>query len=110
MRLDKEDGLGQVQWAGEESLQGTVNGFFAGLAEQRRSGTPILEKDIEVLDLFRSFSPNELLTLHEPILQQFSKDLEEEALALVEDRLEDHVRELHRTLQGVRGRGFRAGW
>jgi hypothetical protein len=38
MRLDRLDGTGDVAWADEACVQGTVQGFFDGLREQVREG------------------------------------------------------------------------
>jgi hypothetical protein len=103
MRLDKEEGVGEALWAEDQALEAAVEGFFAGLAERRRqSGGRGWGESIQVLDLLCSFSTNELLTLHEPILQLLEHDSAKER-ELVESRLDDHVTALHRALLGVRG-------
>jgi hypothetical protein len=102
MRLDREEGLGGFLWAGDDALEAAVAGFFQAVDERRGSESPLLAGDLDLAGLLRSFSPGELRTLHEPILQSFTRaDPSEQSL--VESRIEGHVTALHRTLRGVRG-------
>ncbi len=100
MRLDRADGVGRPQWAGEETLEAAIRGFLRGLAERTGSDAPLLEQEAAFLDLLRSFSSKELLTLHAPVLGALGADPLERAL--IESRLEDHVKTLHRTLRVAR--------
>ena len=102
MRLDREEGLGAFLWAGDDALGAAVDGFFTSLDEGRESGAPLPGGDLEIPELLRSFSPGELLGLHEPILHRFA-DADPFERTLVEARVEDHVTALHRLLRGARG-------
>ncbi|MCF8062475.1 MAG: hypothetical protein K9M82_08170 [Deltaproteobacteria bacterium] len=102
LRLDREDGVGVFLWAGDDALEAAVDGFFTALSECGGSGAPLLEGDVEVAGLLRSFSSEELLTLYGPILQRFT-DADPAERELVENRIEDHVTALHRVLLKVRG-------
>ncbi len=102
MRLDKDRGVGDALWAGDEAVQGAVAGFLDGAAERTRAGKPILQKDIEIFRLLGSFSREELQTLHEPVLRLMEGE-DPSDRALVQERLADHVTLLHRVLRGVRG-------
>ncbi|MFO7785462.1 MAG: hypothetical protein ACQET7_04970 [Thermodesulfobacteriota bacterium] len=102
MRLDRKEGVGKALWAGDDALEAAVEGFFAGLAQRRLSGGPVLEENTKVLDLLCSFSTKDLLTLHGPVLGFLAEEAVLER-ALIESRLDDHVTALHRVLPRVRG-------
>lgn len=106
MRLDREDGVGEPLWAGDDALEAAVKGFFAGMARPRLSSSPENKENTKMIDLFRSFSPKELIALHRPILE-FMEDEAAGDRALIESRLDDHVRALHRVLLRVHESGLR---
>jgi len=89
MRIDRLDGVGQVVWAEDLCLEGTVAGFFAGLEErkeQSRKGEPKAE---EVRDLFRHFSSDEWLHVLVEMLGSYKFSQEE--LSLIRDRCDAHI-------------------
>lgn len=100
MRLDRADGVGRPQWAGEETLEAAIRGFLRGLAERKGSSMPLIEQGTAFLDLLRSFSSKELLHLHAPVLEGLRADPAERAL--IEGRLDAHVKTLHRALREAR--------
>jgi hypothetical protein len=99
MRLDRLDGVGDVVWAEDYCLEGTVAGFFEGLA----SGDAKVRRDIpsvgEILDLLRSFTKEEWLHFLVELLE--ITNFSQEELSLISDRGENHIEYLQHVLAKI---------
>ena len=92
MRIDRLDGVGDVVWAEDYCLEGTVAGFFEGLtsgATKARKGIP---PAAEILDILRSFENEEWLSLLEEWTETYKPSGEE--LTLVLEKAVDHFHKL----------------
>lgn len=97
MRVDRQDGVGELLWAGDWAVPAAVAGFFDAL-EERKEGGRTLPADIgEVRKLLRSFSLDEFLRLHEAVLGLNAGEDPAER-AWIADRLEEHAATVYRTL------------
>jgi hypothetical protein len=92
MRIDRLDGVGDVVWAEDYCLEGTVTGFFEGLTSgptKARKGTP---PAAEILDILRGFENEEWLSLLEEWTETYKPSGEE--LTLVLEKALDHFHKL----------------
>jgi hypothetical protein len=97
MRIDRLDGVGDVVWAEDYCLEGTVAGFFEGLtsgATKVRKGIP---PAAEILDILRSFKNEEWLSLLEEWTGTYKPSGEE--LTLVLEKVVDHFHKLEEFLK-----------
>ncbi len=93
MRLDRLDGVGEVTWIEGNILSAVTEGFFEALKTMSRDGY-FKETDArDFLDLLKSFSPAELITAFQPLLEIYEKGAREE-LSLTMEHLPGHVKEL----------------
>jgi hypothetical protein len=100
MRFDRLDGVGDVVWAGDYCLEGTVEGFFEGLV----SGDAKVRRDMpsvgEFLDLLRTFSKEEWLHFLVELLATYNFSQDE--LSLISDRGENHIEYLQQVLSKLK--------
>ena len=94
MRLDKEDGTGDILWGGDHCLRATTQGFFDGLQKKQELGHSICSTQY-FLELIKIFKEGELTTSLDSIMDAYS----EEEFQAVKTNLEDHVAKLYSTLQ-----------
>jgi len=93
MRLDRIDGVGEVSWIEGNILSAVTEGFFEALKAMSRDGY-FKETDAwDFLDLLKSFSPAELITAFQPLLEIYEKGAHEE-LSVIMEHLTSHVKEL----------------
>jgi hypothetical protein len=88
MRVDRLDGVGQVVWAEDHCLEGTVAGFLGGWAEKKRSRKDIPSAE-ELRDLMRRFSRDEWLQLLVEMLGSYKFSQEE--LSLIRYHGDAHI-------------------
>jgi hypothetical protein len=97
MRLDKLDGLGEVVWIEDRSVEATLRGFFDALTFKGDFTNSI--GNIEgFLTLLQSFSINDLRTLVNPLLEQYRSTGD---FSAVISNLDKHIEELYVTLQNL---------
>ena len=80
MRVDRLDGVGQVVWAEDHCLDGTVAGFFSGWEEGRKQSKKEIPSAEELRDLLRSFSKDEWLHFMVEMLETYTFSQEEVSL------------------------------
>lgn len=93
MRLDRLDGVGEMTWIEGDIPAAVMEGFFAALNTMIHEGYFKENVARDFLDLLKSFSPPELISAFEPLLQVYGNGDEEE-LRLIKARLPGHVEEL----------------
>jgi len=89
MRIDRLDGVGQVVWADDNCLKGTVAGFLAGFTDRKRQRRSKIPSAGEVRDLFRCFSREEWLQFLVEMLGSYTFSQEE--LSLISDYGNAHI-------------------
>jgi hypothetical protein len=96
-RLDRSDGVGDLIWAGDHAVSGTIQGFFSGLVQ---IDTP----DLFAEPLVRFFTPylkaredNELMEICKALLKRYPADAPE--AKMIKDHLNRHVADFHRYVQ-----------
>ena len=89
--------MGDVVWAGEHAVSGTLKGFFSGL---KQIATP----DVFAEPLNRFFIPylnarteNELMEICEVLLNRYPEDTQE--AVMVNQHLKQHIICFHRCVQ-----------
>ncbi len=97
MRLDREQGSGDLVWATERWLPAVVDGFFRGWAD----GAPADEvlSCGEILEAFRAFGAADWEAVGHLLADDLVVDPEEEALG--SRTIAVHARDLHRSLQAI---------
>jgi hypothetical protein len=93
MRLDRFDGVGEVVWIEGSVLSAVMEGFFEALGTMSNEGIFKGTVAQDFPDLLKSFSPAELITVFEPILESYRRGAQDEMKAIME-HLTDHVTEL----------------
>jgi len=97
MRLDKADGIDEVIWAEDYSVEATVTGFFEALRlkEEKENHTGLAN---EFLHLLKSFSGKDLSVCFEPVIDLFSGKGD---FPVVMATLDRHVEKLFTVLQNL---------
>ncbi len=98
IRLDKVDGIGEVAWAGDFSLEAAVRGFFESLCLMEGEGRYHLGRVEDFLGLFKAFSKDELARLFSSQLG-FYEMWDPADFKAIETNLNDHVDALYRVIQ-----------
>ena len=80
MRLDRLDGVGDLVWAEDYCLKGTIAGFFAGLTERKKRSRKDIPSAGEIKDLLRRFSRDEWLQFLVEMLGNYKFSQEELSL------------------------------
>jgi len=101
MRLDRLEGTGDPVWAGVRCVQATVHGFFESLYDLEDAGRHPPGLAAELLALMVSFHPGELKDVLHSLLPLYETEAEDD-FALIQDRVEVHVKELTEALQDFR--------
>lgn len=96
MRLDRQEGTGELIWAEEQFLRPVINGFLEGLVIKENKGNS--EEINKIPDLLKSFNSDELEKLLYSLLPIYEKeDLEE--FTIIKNNLTTHAIELYRSLK-----------
>lgn len=97
MRLDKVDGIGEIIWAEDYSVEATVTGCLEALSlKEEKENYPGLAN--EFLHLLKSFSGKDLRVCFEPVIDLFSGKGD---LPVVTAKLEGHAEKLFTVLQNL---------
>jgi hypothetical protein len=93
MRLDRFDGVGEAAWIEGNILDAVMAGFLEGLEASAREGRCSKTAPRDFLRLINTFSPAELLTAFEPLMEIYRHGVGDEFMMIAE-HLPIHVREL----------------
>ena len=93
MRLDRLDGLGDVIWADEYALNGTITGFFEGLSEKGVEDEFAAKAYPELLALFKCFGREEMIKLFNRLMAFYKRE-DPDYYRVIESHLFTHVDEL----------------
>ena len=88
MRLDRLDGTGDLVWAAPACLHGVVSGFLE-IWEQKAKMDSALPRASQVLEVLRSFTPEEWFSLADLILVDGLVEADE--MEFIQLRLGEHV-------------------
>jgi hypothetical protein len=93
--MDKIDGVGEVSWADDFSVDATIQGFCEGLTEKDNFKRHP-ERHGEFISLLKSFTLDELKASYNPLLDLYegTKDL-----PVIGDHLDSHTKKLHEVIQ-----------
>jgi hypothetical protein len=103
MRLDREDGVGDVMWADDLCVSATVEGFVDALHIMEAEGRLDLGKTGDVIALLKTFAVEELRSLM-GVLLDFYRQSERGSYPVIQSNLESHVRSLHQVIQALPSR------
>ena len=98
MRLDKFDGVRDVAWAGDFSVQAAVEGFFEALNIMESEGRFYPGKVNEMLALLKMFDKEEIQKLTASMIHLYQME-DPDDLSVMEIHLKDHVSRLYETIQ-----------
>lgn len=99
MRLDRLDGVGEVAWAGEQSVAGTIQGFTDALANKVSAGHCEPELFAEFLETIRSLPLPEMTGIFHAVLGSY--DDEAADTPVVRRHLVDHIFQVYRSVQDL---------
>jgi hypothetical protein len=100
MRLDREDGVGDVMWADDPCVSASVQGFVDALQIMEAEGRLHLGKTGDIIALLKTFTVEELRSLMD-ILLGFYRQNERGSYPVIRSNLESHVRQLHQVIQAL---------
>ena len=100
MRIDRENGAGDLIWNKEDIIFPIIDGFIKGLEEKNPINLGKIRGIREFIKLLKSFNPPELEVLYFHIINTMKKDLKEEA-NLIERHLKEHTYQLYRIIQSI---------
>jgi hypothetical protein len=103
MRLDREDGVGELLWADEPCVRATVEGLADALPVMEAEGRLHLGKAEDILALMKLFTEGELRQLVD-LLLEFYRRTERASYPVIRSRLESHVRQLYLVIQALPSR------
>jgi hypothetical protein len=101
-RIDRWEGVGEVAWAPDFSVQPTVQGFFRALENMEKEGRYEPGGTGNFAALLRTFRKDELRRLSVPLLDFYRQESRETA-SLVEKQLDSHCQSLWSVIQGLPG-------
>jgi hypothetical protein len=96
MRLDRLDGTGELVWATPDCLPGVVSGFLDAWEQKARVDDDLPETSA-VLEVLRSFTPEEWIPLADLLLADGLTEAEESGF--IQTRLEHHVNSLWKAVR-----------
>ncbi len=96
MRLDRLDGVGETAWADEIAVQGTVAGFFRGLAMKAPVSVLPAPLDLCFQYYFLQRTEAELFELSEAVMNAYSPDSAE--FPVIKKHLKEHTAALCRAV------------
>ena len=96
MRLDRLDGVGEIVWSGDDAVEGTLKGFFQGLA--LKPSVDLLQDS--VVDCFQkhllSCSQTDLLDLSQAMVNAYNPHALE--VPVIKHNLQNHVMILYKSI------------
>jgi hypothetical protein len=98
MRLDKVDGIGEVVWARDFSVEATTEGFFEALRVKETEGKYHLGKLEDLVSRLEAFNQEELYKLFRPLLKTYQGD-DPGDFSVIRRNLESHAAQLWRVIQ-----------
>jgi len=98
MRLDKMDGVGEIAWAEDLSVEAAIQGFLEALKIMEAKGRYHLGKVEELFTLLMSFTQKELYKLFNPLLE-FYREEDPDDLTIIKRNLREHTRQFHQIIQ-----------
>lgn len=98
IRLDKWEGTGETIWAGDFVLRATISGFFEGIRRLAAAGRNLPLAPTELLLLLRSFNPEEICSLYQPLLEIYSQEDENDFQTICR-HLHEHAGQMHLALR-----------
>ena len=98
MRLDKLDGIGEVAWAPDLSVEATIKGFFEALMIKETEDRHHHDKAEDLLSLLKAFSCEELKRLCHSMLDLFPQE-DSDDLFTIQAHLEGHVSKLYQSIR-----------
>jgi len=98
MRLDRLDGVGEPAWLDEFAVHAAVAGFFAGLQSVSLANRLLVGAAADFLEIMQSFEAQEISGMYESLLQIYA-DEDQDDFRLIQNKLPEHVVQLHDALQ-----------
>lgn len=99
MRLDRLDGVGELVWSDDVAIQGTLDGFFRGLALKAEDGI-ISESFISFFQSYLSRCEKvDLYDLLQTVADRYNQDAPE--IHLIKENLETHATVLHNAITNI---------
>jgi len=105
MRLDRWDGVGDMAWAPDFSVEPTVEGFFRALRAMEKDGRCDPGGVDDFAALLKTFLEDELRGLCLPLLDFYRQEGGEMA-GVIEEQLDSHCHTLWTVIQDLPGRGL----
>lgn len=99
MRLDRLDGTGDIVWADNIAVEGTIKGFREGIKTQTRSGVLPFNFIYELRTYFKFISENELFELSKTITNSFNQTAPD--MPVICRNLAKHSTELFHALKNL---------
>ncbi len=99
MRLDRIDGTGDIVWADDLSVEGTIKGFWEGMIIKSRSKVITYNFIDEFRVYFQSRSENELLDLSKAIIGSFNQSAPD--IPVIDRNLAKHSSELFHAVKNL---------
>lgn len=96
MRLDRTDGVGDIAWAGDIAAEGTLKGFFRGLALQSQADILPDQFDVFFRKYLLSCTEADLYDLIKDIVNTYNQKAPE--ISLIKQNLKKHAKTLHRSI------------
>jgi hypothetical protein len=99
MRLDRLDGVGETVWAGDHSVEATINGFLDALSRKVENRTCDTELSTHFLKTMRQVSPAELTEVFRSVVESYNPAAPD--VPVIRDNLAEHILEVYKAIQAV---------
>jgi hypothetical protein len=100
MRLDRLDGLGKIDWAGDHAVEATIRGFLAGMGAQIADGMCDDTFPVQFLQEMKRMSLSDLAEVFQTVIGSYDEKAPD--LPVILDHLADHIFEVYRVIQQLR--------
>ncbi len=99
MRLDRLDGVGEIAWAPNFSVEPTLKGFMNGL-RRKHEDRKCDERFIDVFsNTLKQLSPSELTKIFQAVVESY--DSKAPDIPIIDNNLADHIFSVHKAIQTV---------
>lgn len=99
MRLDRLDGTGNIVWADNKAVEGTIKGFMDGIIMKIESNMIPVDFDNKLMDYLLSYSKDRLLELLNLVVNSFNQSAPD--IMVINKNLHRHSVELYQAIRNL---------
>jgi hypothetical protein len=99
MRLDRFDGVGEIAWAGDHCVEGTIRGFLDAIQTKAHEGHCDHSLPGQFMNLIRAMSPGELAEVFFVVIESYDKNAPD--MPVIRAHAVDHIHKVYQVVQAL---------